>query len=437
MALINEFSQPSIRGQVELFGLPPTDTTVESSFYAEYKPVVNIQDNDAKIDFRITGNASQYLDLFDHFCYLRVKVVASDGKDLPAAAEVSTSNLFMHSLFSQCDVSINNQLVSTSNNCYMYKAYLETVLTYGTDYINSQATCPLFYKDTDNGSLKDTNTGYKKRKQWIQASKPVELIDKLKFDLAYQHRYILNDTTVTISLARAVETFSLLCGALASGSPAINPKVKFLDASLFVRKHVLYPSIVLSHQKLLEGGHSARYPFKKSEVKFFSIPKSSQSFIEENVFLGTIPTRIVICLIPSKGFVGDYDVNPYVFPHYNLNYISLSVNNVPYPIKGLQLDFDSDIKLLPYYLLYCSLGTAGQDQGLTFDREEFCSGQTFFGFDINQSTGSDSALQLEKNGCVRIELKFAKALPEAVNCLVYSEHFKILEIDRFRQISVQ
>jgi len=83
------------------------------------------------------------------------------------------------------------------------------------------------------------------------------------------------------------------------------------------------------------------------------------------------------------------------------------VNNVPYPIKGLQLDFDSDIKLLPYYLLYCSLGTAGQDQGLTFDREEFCSGQTFFGFDINQSTGSDSALQLEKKGCVRIELKFA------------------------------
>lgn len=74
---------------------------------------------------------------------------------------------------------------------------------------------------------------------------------------------------------------------------------------------------------------------------------------------------------------------------------------------------------------------------MTFDREEFCSGQTFFGFDINQSTGSDSALQLEKNGCVRIELKFAKALPEAVNCLVYSEHFKILEIDRFRQISVQ
>lgn len=137
--------------------------------------------------------------MFDHFCYLRVKVVASDGKDLPAAAEVSTSNLFMHSLFSQCDVSINNQLVSTSNNCYMYKAYLETVLTYGTDYINSQATCPLFYKDTDNGSLKDTNTGYKKRKQWIQASKPVELIDKLKFDLAYQHRYILNDTTVTTS----------------------------------------------------------------------------------------------------------------------------------------------------------------------------------------------------------------------------------------------
>jgi len=337
MALINEFSQPIIRGQAELFGLPPTDTTVESSFYAEYKPVVNIQDNDAKIDFRIVGNASQYLDLYDHFCLLRVKVVKGDGSDLPARADVSTANLFMHSLFSQCDVSINNQLVSTSNNCYMYKAYLETLLTYGRDYINSQGTCPLFYIDSNGGSLDPSNSGYKERQSFIEQSKPLELLDKLKFDIAYQHRYILSDTSVAISLSRSSEQFSLLYPKPAANADILNPKIKILDASLFVRKHILYPSIVLSHQKLLEQGHSARYPFKKSEVKFFSISKSSQSFIEENVFLGNIPSRIVLCLVPSKGFVGDYEVNPFVFPHYDLNYISLSVNNVPYGIYNFRI----------------------------------------------------------------------------------------------------
>jgi hypothetical protein len=47
MALINKFSSPVVRGQVDLFSLPPTDKTIESSFYAEYKPVVNIQDSNS------------------------------------------------------------------------------------------------------------------------------------------------------------------------------------------------------------------------------------------------------------------------------------------------------------------------------------------------------------------------------------------------------
>jgi hypothetical protein len=207
-----------------------------------------------------------------------------------------------------------------------------------------------------------------------------------------QHRYILNDTSITISLTRAQETFSLLYSHGTAAS--VNPKIKFLDASLFIRKQVLYPSIVMSHQKLMDSGHNARYPFRKAEVKFFSIPKSSQSFNEENVFLGNVPSRIVICLVPSKGFVGDYAVNPYVFPHYDLSYISLSVNNVPYPMKGLSLDFSNNNYLIPYYLLFCSLGLANHDQGLTFNRNGFAEGNTIFAFDIDQAVSSDSTFQL-------------------------------------------
>lgn len=136
------------------------------------------------------------------FCYFRVKLVAADGTDLPDKTYVSTANLFMHSLFSQCDVLINNNVVSTSNNCYMYKAYMETILTFGKDYLNSQGTCALFFSDTDGGSLSVTTEGYKLRQSYIEKSKPVELIDKLKFNIGYQHRYILNDTSVTISQIR-------------------------------------------------------------------------------------------------------------------------------------------------------------------------------------------------------------------------------------------
>lgn len=101
------------------------------------------------------------------------------------------------------------------------------------------------------------------------------------------------------------------------------------------------------------------------------------------------------------------------------------------------MDFSGGNYLLPYYQLFTSLGIAGQDQGLSFDRKSFANGNTFFAFDINQSSASDSALQLEKSGSVRIELKIDKALSEAVNCLVYSEQQEVFEIDKYRQISVQ
>jgi len=287
--------------------------------------------------------------------------------------------------------------------------------------------------------LIDTNNGYKSRKSHIALSRPVEMIDKLKFDLASQNRYILNDTTVNITLTRSSDTFALFYKHSGTASdPVINPKVKFLEASLFVRKHVLYPSIVLAHQRLLESGHSAKYPIKRSEVKFFTIPSGNQSFIEENVFLGGIPSRIVVCLVSSRGFNGDYQVNPYLFTHHNLSYVSVTVNNVSIPIRGMNLDFsDTDSNyLLPYYLLFSSLGIAGQDESLDITRNTFSKNKCFFAFDINQTAFSDSMLQLEKNGSVRIELKFSKAVSEALNCLVYSEHQNVLELNRYRQVNV-
>ena len=57
-------------------------------------------------------------------------------------------NLFLHSLFSQVDVSLNERLISPSTNTYPYRAMLETLLNYGEDAKSSQLTMAMFYKDT-------------------------------------------------------------------------------------------------------------------------------------------------------------------------------------------------------------------------------------------------------------------------------------------------
>ena len=56
-------------------------------------------------------------------------------------------NLFLHSMFSQVNVSLGEKEISSSNNRYTYRAYLETLLDYGKPAKESQLSSSLWYKD--------------------------------------------------------------------------------------------------------------------------------------------------------------------------------------------------------------------------------------------------------------------------------------------------
>jgi len=53
-------------------------------------------------------------------------------------------NLFLHSLFSQVDISLNGTLITASTSTYPYRAMLETLLSYGEDAKTSQLTSALY-----------------------------------------------------------------------------------------------------------------------------------------------------------------------------------------------------------------------------------------------------------------------------------------------------
>jgi len=270
----------------------------------------------------------------------------------------------------------------------MYKAYFETLLSHGKEYLDSQGSEFLFYTDNNGNVLSDSNDGYKKRKAFISKSKDVELIDRLKLDLASQHRYILNDINVSLSLSRLPDQFCLTYVRPSSSTdPVINPKIKILDASLFIRKHTLYPSLVIAHQKLLESGSNAVYPIKKCDTKFFTIPQGNQSFVEENVFMGSLPSKIVIGFVKNSSFNGTYSTDPFYFDHFDLNYLSITVNNMPLPVKSLNFDFANNSYLIAYHLLLSALGISFKDHGLVINRENYIKGNTLFAFDVNPSEG--------------------------------------------------
>ena len=215
-------------------------------------------DSGGQIEFVIPGAGYANLDLANTYLLIRAKVVREVGTDLAPDAPVAPVNNWLHSLFSQVDVYLYDTLVTPSSNTYPFRAYVDTVLSYGTEAKNTQLTSQLWYKDTaghmDSTTADGGNTGLVERRRYISESRVVEMMGRLHVDLFLQDRCLLNGVSVMIRLVHSKDAFSLM-------DDGQNPddKVQIVDAVLFARKAVLSPTVQMAHIKALEKG-TAKYP---------------------------------------------------------------------------------------------------------------------------------------------------------------------------------
>ena len=99
--------------------MPPTQTSVETGSWVEYHPLITVGDG-SPVEFDISGTGEDYVDLANTLLYVQVKITKRDGDNLYAGAAVAPVNLFLHSLFSQVDISLNGTQITTSTNTYPY-----------------------------------------------------------------------------------------------------------------------------------------------------------------------------------------------------------------------------------------------------------------------------------------------------------------------------
>ncbi|GBO05178.1 hypothetical protein AVEN_122124-1 [Araneus ventricosus] len=138
--LIHQDSPICVKSELDLFSIPSTQAAIEFGKFVEYFPLSNIRDG-SPVEFHISGSGDEYLDLADSYIHVKAKITKSDGAPLPDNEPVATVNLFLHSLFSQVDVSLNGHIISSARNTYPYRAYLETLLNYGEDAKKSLLSC--------------------------------------------------------------------------------------------------------------------------------------------------------------------------------------------------------------------------------------------------------------------------------------------------------
>ncbi|GFU04554.1 uncharacterized protein F54H12.2 [Trichonephila clavipes] len=353
MAFILKDSPECVKSELELFNLPGTQTVIQDGQWKQFHPLSNVFDN-APVEFHISGSAEDYIDLSQTQLYVKAKIVKVDNTPITKDDTIGPVNLFLHSLFSQVDVSLNDRVVSNSSNTYPYRSYIETLLNHGYDSKTSQLTAELFYKDSDDG--------LKKRTEFFKESATVDMIGCIHSDLFHQDRLLLNLVDLKIKLIRSKPEFCL------QGSEGF--KVVLDHVSLFIRKVRVNPGVILGHAKALEKT-SAKYPINRVLCKVYSIPKGSMSFIQDNIFSGQMPKKLFVGCVDNEAFHGAFSKSPYEFKHFNLNFIGVYVDGQPVPHNPLELDFSKDQYIRAYQTLFVGTDRMGQDRAV--EKKQFNS----------------------------------------------------------------
>src|SRR5882757_8421267 len=170
MALVHDQSHPCAIEQLELFRTLPTCSQVVRSVSVPHYSINSLDSASNILEWIVQGSGDQFIDLVKTKLY--VKFVIKNGKDKisPTASVAPVAN-FLGSMFKQCDVFLNEKLVTSSNNLYAHRAYIEQLLNYSEDTAKNQLTSQLFYRD-EYGKFNDptSNNGFNWRKTFIKNS---------------------------------------------------------------------------------------------------------------------------------------------------------------------------------------------------------------------------------------------------------------------------
>ena len=132
MSTFNEVQfKEGLVSELSLYDLPSTQTSVKELQDEEVRSISQVS-SDGLFEFRINAqNSLDYLDLKNTQIY----VEKSDGTDL-TTEKVGPANLFLQSLFSTVEVTLQNKATITCNY-NSYRAYIRTLLKYGQDVLSS------------------------------------------------------------------------------------------------------------------------------------------------------------------------------------------------------------------------------------------------------------------------------------------------------------
>lgn len=463
-----------MKSEMDLFLLPLALKQIQSSNYVWYQsraPVVNSE----VIEIVIEPVPGQYVDLSKAKLHVTGKFVNVDDPNTPLLPGMKfwPVNTFMHALFKQVDVFFNDKQVTHGSQTYPYKAYLEILLNFDKQAkSNALQTGGYFEDDKHMMDIADIDlyidgdmTSINTRHEMVIGSKTVHLSDKLHIDVFNIDKYIIGNTKISLKLTRSPTEFYTMrpprytsqfavpavpqkpevvadaANGIVAEPPVIGvaaipavtqpmPNIKFIiqDVQLKVLKVKPVNNVFAAHNAMLLKT-PAKYTINNVETKIINLAAGTRTQSIDNIFLGNIPTRLIVVMVDVRAFEGDYTLNPFKFMDNNISFLALYKDGMQHPSKPYELNF-RDFQFMDCYedFLEC-LDMWGSNKSNNIDIAKYKRGFTIFAWDLSPDlTSSSNNFQVPQQGTLRIDMKFRENLVQNLNLIVYGECKNIMEI---------
>jgi len=451
---------------IALWSKIPINTAEEKITWVTHRPVYQKPGGYTSVEFSIQPSSTQYIDLKRSKLHMITRVKKSDGskfKKQPRRAKRRLNeeglveddseeddtiteeteefgvpiDMIFHTMWSSMDVSLNQTLVSTSGNNYMYKAFLETMLNYSKNAKKYQLT-GIGYTG-DKGNFHATQPKEPPLNQGLLAryndlfgdGESVELIGPLLADICNQDRAILNGVEIAIKLWPNKDKFRLM-----THPKNLECELIIDDIYLEVCKINVASEVMLAHQEALKIS-PCLYPHQRNEIKAFSIPKNQYTATLENMFQSKIPTRMLMAMVTSDNYTGNYSKNPLMLQHFDISTVGFYVDGEPIPNRPYKLDVAGGKFLQAWSNLYSLTGKSNHDTDIGITRQLFRDGMCIIPFDVDPTAAADlSYMGVTKIGHTRLELEFKNPLPESIIVILYATFYGEMRIDEARNVTI-
>lgn len=393
---------------LDIFSTSLVQRDYESRNVLRIFPITTLEGPTLEFEFKTARNV--FVELDNIKLKLGVKIVKNGNDDLEDGTddEVLFANNVMHSIFSNAEIQYNNEQVYTSNGLFAHKCFIETEMSTTVGAKEVLAAQGYTYEQEPNDR---TKSAFVSRKALTKKSTVLWLQGDIGCEVFKTDQLLLPNVAVRIRLVRASPHFCLL------GPDDTNPSgynFKITSATLLVPERTV--NVNVSNQMLaVHQRRAAQYKYHELKAKTFVVPANNLHFYMENVFNNMPIRRLAIAMNTSAACTGTLKTNPFHYQTFGLQRILIT--------RGAQTLYDvstNDNNVEMYKTTMNALKFLNDGPGIALSSYP---NHYILVFDMSANQMPHTEMHYEEliGGEIRLELFFAKALPNATEIIILGE----------------